>query len=107
MVKIGTKTLEEVDRAKETPVVEAAAIVVMITETRQSQNMRLKDTMKDGPISKLLITKTGHRTTQYKKIADTLSVICVDKNFRGLDEAIWTGHDLVERDFIPTYPGIT
>ena len=37
--------------------------------------------MKDGPISKLLITKTGHRPTQFKKITDTLPVLCADKNF--------------------------
>ena len=36
---------------------------------------------KDGPISKLFITKTGHRPTQYKKIIDTLPVLCVDKNY--------------------------
>ena len=60
--------------------------------------------MKDGPISKLLITKTGHRPTQYKKILDTLPVLCADKNFRGLDEVIWTNTDLVETDFMPAYP---
>ena len=37
--------------------------------------------MKDSPISKLIITKTGHRSTQYKKIVDTLPVLCVDKNY--------------------------
>ena len=37
--------------------------------------------MKDGPISILLITKTGHRPTQFKKTTDTLPVLCVDKNF--------------------------
>ena len=31
--------------------------------------------MKDGPISKLLITETRHRPTQCKKIVDTLPVI--------------------------------
>ena len=36
--------------------------------------------MKDGPIYKLLITKTGHRSTQFKKINETLPVLCVDKN---------------------------
>ena len=28
--------------------------------------------MKDGPISKLTITETGHWAIQYKKIVDTL-----------------------------------
>ena len=37
--------------------------------------------MKDGPISKLLITKIGHRPTQFKKIIDTLPVLCADNNF--------------------------
>ena len=46
--------------------------------------------MKDGPISKLLIIKTGHRPTQFKKITDTLPVLCADKNFQGLDEVLRT-----------------
>ena len=37
--------------------------------------------MKDGPISKLLIIKTGHTPTQYKEITDTLPILCADKNF--------------------------
>ena len=60
--------------------------------------------MKDSLISKLTITKTGHRPTQFKKITDTLPVLCADKNFQGLDEVLRTKHDLVETDFIPTYP---
>ena len=62
--------------------------------------------MKNGLISKLTITKTGHRPFQFKKISDTLSVLCVDKNFRGLDEVLRTGRDLVKDDFIPPYPDI-
>ena len=60
--------------------------------------------MKDGLISKLLITKTWHRPTQFKKITDTLPVLCKDKNFRGLNEVLRTGRNLVETDFMPTYP---
>ena len=60
--------------------------------------------MKDGPISKLLITKPGHRPTQFKKITETLPVSCADNNFQGLDEVLWTGIDLVETNFMPTYP---
>ena len=60
--------------------------------------------MKDGPISKWVITKTGHRPTQYKKITATLPILCADKNYQGLDEIIWTRHNLVERDFMSTYP---
>ena len=35
--------------------------------------------MKDGPISKLIITKTGHRLTQFKKIVDTLPILYMIK----------------------------
>ena len=66
-----------------------------------------KGEMKDGPISKLLITKSGHRPTQFKKITDTFPVLCTDKNFRRLDEVLWTSIDLVETNFMPTYPGAT
>ena len=60
--------------------------------------------MKDGPISKLIITKNGYWPTQYKKIVDTLPVLCTNKNHRGIDDAIWTRNDLVEMNFILTYP---
>ena len=40
----------------------------------------------DGLISKLLITKTGHRPTQFKKITNILPILYTDKNFQGLDE---------------------
>ena len=63
--------------------------------------------MKDGPISKLTITKTGHRPSQFKKISDVLPVLCADKNFQGLNEVLWTGHDLVKTDFMPPYPNTT
>ena len=38
-----------------------------------------KGKMKDGPISELIITETGHRLSQFKKIHDALSVFCADK----------------------------
>ena len=38
-----TNSPEEVDGAKEAPVAEAAAVAVMITETTQSLNIRLKE----------------------------------------------------------------
>ena len=38
-----------------------------------------EEKMKEGPIFKLLITKTGHRTTQFKKITDTIPVLFADK----------------------------
>ena len=59
--------------------------------------------MKDGPISKLIITKIGHRPTQFKKISDALPVLCADKNYQGLDEVLCSGCDLVEIDFMPDY----
>ena len=59
--------------------------------------------MKDGPISKLLITKTGHRPTQFKKISNTPPVLCADKNLQGLDEVFWTGTYLDEGNFMPPY----
>ena len=60
--------------------------------------------MKDGLISKLIITKTGHWSTQYKMIIDTPPVLCTDKNYLGLDEVVWTGNNFVEADFMPLYP---
>ena len=62
--------------------------------------------MKDGPISKLIITKTGHRPTQYKKIVDTPPILYVDKNFWGLDDVIWTENNLVEADFMLLYQDV-
>ena len=40
-----------------------------------------EEKMKDGPISKLTITETGHRPSQFKKISDALPVLYVDKKF--------------------------
>ena len=59
---------------------------------------------KDNPISKLIITETGHRPTQYKKVIDTLTVLCVDKNYQGFDDFIWNGIHLVEAYFTLPYP---
>ena len=60
--------------------------------------------MKDSPISKLTITKTGHQATQYKKIIDTLPVLCVDKNYQGIHNVVWNRIDLVEVDLTSIYP---
>ena len=35
-----------------------------------------KGKMKDGPISELTITETGHRSSQYKKLWDALPLLC-------------------------------
>ena len=59
--------------------------------------------MIDGTIYNLIITKTGHRATQYKKIVDTLPVLFTDKNYQGLDEVVWTRNDLVDANFMPLY----
>ena len=63
--------------------------------------------MKDGPLSKLTITETGHRPSQFKKISDALPVFCADKNYQGLDEVLRNGRDLVEDDFMPSYLNAT
>ena len=60
--------------------------------------------MKDSPICKLIITETGYRPTRYKKVIDTLPVLCVEKNYQGLDDIIWNGIDLVKADFTSPYP---
>ena len=59
--------------------------------------------MKDNPISNLIITAAGHRPTQYKKVIDTLPLLCVDKNYQGLNDVIQNGVHLVEADFTPQY----
>ena len=64
----------------------------------------LQGKMKDGPISELTITETGHRPSQFKKIYNALSVFCADKNYGGLDEVLHTGRDKLEDDFMPAYP---
>ena len=56
--------------------------------------------MKDGPISKLTITETGHRPSQFKEISDALPILYTDKIFQGLDEVLWTGCDLIKTDFM-------
>ena len=63
-----------------------------------------KGKMKDGPISELTVTVTGHRPSQFKKIHDALPVFCADKNYGCLDEVLHTGCDQVGDDFIPAYP---
>ena len=60
--------------------------------------------MKDGCISKLTITETGHRATQYKKIIDTLSVLCAEKNFTYINDVLHTWTNLQEVTFLPPYP---
>ena len=63
-----------------------------------------KGKMKDGPISKLTITETGHKPSQFKKTYDALPAFCADKNYGSLDEVLRTGHEQVEADFMPASP---
>ena len=97
MFRARVRTPEEVDGAEEAPNCRNNHGKESIVKFAFEENM------KDGSISKLLITKTGHRPTQYKKIVDTLPVIYVDTDSGGLYEVIWTGNDLVEIDFMQTY----
>ena len=60
--------------------------------------------IKDGLISKLTITETGHRPSQFKNLSDALPIFCADKNYGGLDEVLHTRRDNVENDFMPAYP---
>ena len=59
--------------------------------------------MKDIPISKLTITETGQRPSQFKKLWDVLPVFWADKNYGGLDEVLRTGRDKVKDNFMPAY----
>ena len=43
MIRTRTKTPEKVDGAKEIPATEATVIAVTVAETKQSQNVRLKE----------------------------------------------------------------
>ena len=61
-----------------------------------------KGKMKDSPISKLLITETRHQSTKYKKVIDTLPLLCTDKTYQDIDDVIQNRVDLVETDFTPT-----
>ena len=59
--------------------------------------------MNDGCISKLKITETGHRATQYKNIIDTLLILCMDKNCRGIGDVLCKEINLVEAIFTQSY----
>ena len=60
--------------------------------------------MKDDCISKMTTIETGYQATQYKKIVDTLPVLCADKNYRCIDDVLCTWIDLDEADFTLPYP---
>ena len=46
--------------------------------------------MKDGPLSKLAITKGGQQATQYKMIIDALPVFCAEEGYKFMGDVIWT-----------------
>ena len=60
--------------------------------------------MKDGPLSKLTITKGGQQATQYKKILDALPVFCADKGYKYIDNIIRTDTEKTISNFTPVYP---
>ena len=59
---------------------------------------------KDGCISKMTITETGHQVIQYKKILDCLPVLYADKNYSCIDNVLFTWIYLYKADFTPLYP---
>ena len=59
--------------------------------------------MKDGPRSKLTITKGGQQATQYKKIRDALPVFCADKGYKFIDNVIRTNTEQLRSAFMPAY----
>ena len=62
--------------------------------------------MKDGCISKLTITETGHQATQYEMIMYTLPILCVDKNYRCINDVLFVLTNLAKADFTLSYPNL-
>ena len=60
--------------------------------------------MKDGPLSKITITKGGQQATQYKNIIEALPVFCADQGNKYIDNIIWTCTKRLQASFLPTYP---
>ena len=52
----------------------------------------------------MTMTETGHRATQFKKIIDTVPVLCADKNYRCIDDVPRTWIDLDQADITLSYP---
>ena len=104
MVRTGTKSPEEVDRYKKHPAVSGRGDCRNGRGNNSIVKYSFQEKMKDSPISKLTITKTGYRPSQFKKISDALPVLCADKNYQGLDQVVRTGRDQVKTDFMQAYP---
>ena len=60
--------------------------------------------MKDGPLSKLTITKGGQQATQYKKIIDALPLFCANKGYKFINDIIRTSTKRLQASDLPTYP---
>ena len=88
MVKTGTKTQEEVDGAKGVPAAKGHGYCCNSCGNKMIAKYAFEGKMRDGLIFKLVNTKIGHIPTRFKKITDTLPVLCADKNFQGLDEVL-------------------
>ena len=58
--------------------------------------------MKDGCISKLKITESGHQGTKYKQIIDTLPAY-YGQIYRCIDDVLCNGTNLVKADSTPPY----
>ena len=59
--------------------------------------------MKDGCLSKLIITKSSNRATQYKKVVDALLVCCADKGYWYINDIVHTNTELQEAAFLLSY----
>ena len=93
-------------RGQRGPAAEAAAIAATIAETI-NHNICIWRENENSPISKLLITKTGYRSTQYKEITNTLPVFAQIRTIEVSMLSFGTEIDRVKTDLIPTYPDAT
>ena len=59
--------------------------------------------MKDGCLSKFIITDGSSRATQHKKMVDALPVFCADKGYWFVDDIICKDTELTYADFQETY----
>ena len=60
--------------------------------------------LNDGSLHKLTITEGLHQATQLKKKCNALSILCVNMNFKYLNDVICNNQELVEVNHILPYP---
>ena len=60
--------------------------------------------MKDGYLNKLVITECSHQATQFKKILYVLSVSCVDKGYKYVNDGIHKNKELDKMKHFLDYP---